>query len=96
MKSARRLVSDKTKQFAVQKNSFDTPECTQSNQNKQRKQIVLVGCMEGVKSILDAVKFPCYFLIKPASFCLTQPALAYIMLIANLNDMAIWFIFSST
>lgn len=38
---------------------FRTSECTQSNQKKQREQTIMVGCVEGVKSILETVKQLC-------------------------------------
>ena len=40
-----------SKQFDLQKNRFHTCACTQSNQNRQRKQKSMVEYIEGVKSI---------------------------------------------
>ena len=50
----RKQVSEETKQFAFPKNRVHYSEWIRSN--KQRKQNIMVDCVKGVKSILEAVK----------------------------------------
>ena len=51
-----------TKRFAFLETRFHTSECTQPNRNKQRKQNIMIGFVEGVKYNLETAK----------SFCLEQ------------------------
>ena len=49
-------VSEMTKQFAFLGKRFHTFERHQSNQNEQRRRGIMVSCIVGVISLLDAVK----------------------------------------
>ena len=49
----------KDKRFTFLKNRFHTFKCTQSNQNKQKRGSILVGCTKDVRSIHEAVTFFC-------------------------------------
>ena len=52
-------VFEKTKRSSFLKNRFHISEGTQSNQNGQRDQYIMIGCVKGVKFIRETTKsFP--------------------------------------
>ena len=45
--------------FAFLENELDACECIQSIQDREIEQSIMMSCIEGVKSILEAVKLLC-------------------------------------
>ena len=51
--------SEKARRFAFLRNGFTPVSALNKIRNKQRKQNIVVGCAEGVKTILEAEKSLC-------------------------------------
>ena len=76
-------VSEQTKRFVFLKNGFYTFEYTRSNKNKQRMQKYIVGCVECVRSRLEAARSIC--LKNTGSFVLRNSTLALLNNPTNSN-----------